>query len=312
MHTSFNHLPAINQQDQLDYLVRIITDSLDVSAIIYIGSITSSTVIKSCFAPEGIEGNYQYEYDLLVIPPAGEMREDYELQDIIESRCRSYAHVNATVRSMDIIRDLLRKGSSFFHTVFSEGYLLYSNGQANLPFLTPAGIPANKSVKAEQDWDLLYQDAVRFLNGAEFYAGNRDLRHAVFMLHQAAERVCSAMIRVFTGLHTSTHNLNKLLRYTRLFSMEPSAIFPRNTPEEIHLFDLLFRGYSDARYRQSYEINENELEILLRRLHRLHQVAEGLCRRQLRAYALKEGKRDPLLKKITGGKVRPQNDNPPL
>src|SRR3546814_15470403 len=90
------------------------------------------------------------------------------------------------------------------------------------------------------------------------------------------------MIRVFAGLHTSTHNLNKLLRYTRLFSMEPSAVFPRNTPEEMHLFDLLFKGYSDARYRQNYQIDADELEILLRRVHRLHDIAERLCHRRLR------------------------------
>src|SRR3546814_10264381 len=72
------------------------------------------------------------------------------------------------------------------------------------------------------------------------------------------------MIRVFAGLHTSTHNLNKLLRYTRLFSMEPSAVFPRNTPEEMHLFDLLFKGYSDARYRQRSEEHTSELQSLMR------------------------------------------------
>lgn len=310
MHTSFNHLPAVNQQEQLDYLVRIITDSLNVSAIIYFGSVTSSTVIKSCFAGDGIEGNYQYEYDLLVIPLPGELREDYELQDIIESRCRSYARVNATVRSMDIIRDLLRKGSAFYQTIFEEGYLLYKDEQADIPFRKEPVVHGNRAIKAEQDWDILYRDAVKFLAGAEFYAGNGDLRHSVFMLHQAAERICAAMIRVFTGLHTSTHNLNKLLRYTRLFSMEPSAVFPRNTPEEMHLFDLLFKGYSDARYRQSYHIEENELEILIRRLHNLHVVAERLCIRRLRTYALEAGKHDPFLKKITGGQVRPQSDSP--
>src|SRR3546814_19429085 len=70
--------------------------------------------------------------------------------------------------------------------------------------------------------------------------------------------------------------------------MEPSAVFPRNTPEEMHLFDLLFKGYSDARYRQNYQIDADELEILLRRVHRLHDIAERLCHRRLRAYSRQE------------------------
>lgn len=303
MHTSFNHLPGVNQQKQLEYLVRIITDSLDIDAIIYFGSTVSSTVIRSCFAHEGMESNYQYEYDLLIIPRRGEQREDYEIQDIAESRCRSYARVNATVRSLDIINDLLRKGSVFYNTVFCEGILLYDSGRLKMPFVqAPPDMNAREAV-AERDWDILYPDAVKFLIGAEFYAGRQDLRHAVFMLHQAAERVCAAMIRVFTGLHTSTHNLNKLLRYTRLFSMEPAAVFPRNTPEEMHLFDLLFKGYSDARYRQSYEISANELEILIRRLHRLHDVAERICRERFKHYRLAAAEQlRPFLEKITGGK----------
>lgn len=285
MHTTLNHLPAFNQQEQLDYLVRVITDSLNVNAIIYIGSTVSSTVIRSCFAPEGVEASYQYEYDLLVIAPPEETREDYELQDIIESRCRPYARVNATVRDRVVVGDLLRKGSAFYHTAFNQGYLIYCSGPGSLPVLKRPGFFDNRTVKAENDWELLYSDATKFLEGGEFYAGAGNLRHSVFMLHQAAEKVCSAMIRVFTGLHTSTHNLNKLFRYTRLFSMEPSAVFPRNTPEEMHLFNLLFKGYSDARYRQSYTINENELEILLGRLHMLLEIAERLCTRRLRDYA---------------------------
>src|SRR3546814_13518043 len=80
----------------------------------YFGSVLSSTVIRSCFTNDGLEGNYQYEYDLLVIPLPGEQREDYERQDIVERRCRTYAKVNATVRSPEIIQDLLKKGSSFY------------------------------------------------------------------------------------------------------------------------------------------------------------------------------------------------------
>lgn len=284
MYQTFNHLPDLNQQEQLNHLARIITDFLDVNAIIYIGSLTTKTVIKSCFVHGGMEGRYRYEYNLLVIPRSGETREDYELQDLIESRCRSFARVNATVRGSEAILDLFRKGCDFFGTVFHSGCLLYRSDQWVIPSAPEQ--PEDRAMKAGQDWDLFYGDASGFLAGAEFYAGTGALRHAVFLLHQAAERICSAMIRVFTGLHTSTHNLSKLLQYTRLFSMEPSAIFPRNTPEEIRLYNLLFKGYSDARYRQSYRINENELHILIDRIRQLLQIAQRLCTGQLKRYKL--------------------------
>src|SRR3546814_5901556 len=72
----------------------------------------------------------------------------------------------------------------------------------------------------------------------------------------------------------------------------------------MHLFDLLFKGYSDARYRQNYQIDADELEILLRRVHRLHDIAERLCHRRLRAYSRQEAEGHLLPGKITGGSGR--------
>lgn len=281
MYTSLNHLPDFNQEEQLNHLVRMITDTLDVGAIIYLGSVLSKTVVKSCFIPGGSEGNYQFEYDLLIIPCPVDTRADYELQDLIESRCRSFARVNATVRKMDAIKMLIKKGCNFFSTAFREGYLLYKGDGVEFPMLR--ALKDSPALKARQDWETFYKDASGYLSGAEFYADTGEFRHAVFLLHQAAERICAAMIRVFTGLHTSTHNLNKLFQYTRLFSLEPSAVFPRNSPEEIELYSLLFKGYSDARYRQSYQIGGNEIRVLLARMQRLHEVAERLCNGKLAA-----------------------------
>src|SRR3546814_17330849 len=81
-------------------------------------------------------------------------REDYELQDIVERRCRSYAKVNATVRSPEIIQDLLKKGSSFYETVFDKGFLLYKNEGAELPFSVRPATPAARMLKAEKEWDI--------------------------------------------------------------------------------------------------------------------------------------------------------------
>jgi uncharacterized protein len=54
---------------------------------------------------------------------------------------------------------------------------------------------------------------------------------------------------VETGYKPKTHNLDKLKRYAKRFSEELEKVFPDNTPEEKHLFDLLKRGYIDARYK---------------------------------------------------------------
>jgi uncharacterized protein len=96
-----------------------------------------------------------------------------------------------------------------------------------------------------------------------------DLKEGAFNLHQAAERTYNAIILVHAGYKSKTHNLGKLKRYSKRFSEELDAIFPDNTPQEKHLFDLLKRGYIDTRYKEHYEITAEELTILIERVGKL-------------------------------------------
>ena len=89
---------------------------------------------------------------------------------------------------------------------------------------------------------------------------------------------------VHTGYKPKTHNLDKLKRYSKRFSQELDAIFPDNTPEEKHLFDLLKRGYIDTRYKDSYEIMAEELTILIERVGKLQTIAEGLCQEKIASF----------------------------
>jgi hypothetical protein len=81
------------------------------------------------------------------------------------------------------------------------------------------------------------------------------------------------VILVETGYKPKTHNLDKLKRYAKRFSEELDTVFPDNTPEEKHLFDLLKRGYVDARYKEHYEITAEELNLalLIERVGKLQQ-----------------------------------------
>jgi HEPN domain-containing protein len=106
----------------------------------------------------------------------------------------------------------------------------------------------------------------------------------VFNLHQAAERTYNAIVLVFTGYKPNTHNLDKLKRYTKAFSMELITVFPENTPEEVHLFDLLKRGYVDARYKKDYKITDEELQVLIDRVGKLQGIAERICKEKIEEF----------------------------
>lgn len=61
-------------------------------------------------------------------------------------------------------------------------------------------------------------------------------------------------------------------------SEELFLLFPVETNKlEKHLFDLLKRGYIDARYRMDYSITEAEVIAILKRLKKMEVVVSKIC-----------------------------------
>lgn len=215
-------------------------------------------------------------FDLLIITREDERRSDYELQDIIESRCRETAAVTALVHDIAYVNKKLQERQYFFSTVLHEGILLYD---ARRTPLAEAGIPDWEEVRmmAEKDFDRWTRVARDFFHSAEFILGKRSWNTATFFLHQAAEQCYQAILLTFMGYKPTTHNLDKLRRYTNRFSVELALLFPLDNEEEEDLFRLLSSGYVSARYKEEFIITEREVSILIERIRRLLDIAERVC-----------------------------------
>jgi HEPN domain-containing protein len=97
------------------------------------------------------------------------------------------------------------------------------------------------------------------------------------LLHQAAEQCYQAILLAFMGYKPTTHNIDKLRRYTNRFSLELALLFPRDSPAEEELFRLLSAGYVDARYKEEFAISEEQVELLTERVRRLLDIAKRVC-----------------------------------
>ena len=275
VNTSLEHLPE-HKQNQLREIAGIIMKAVDPEKVILFGSHATGRWVEHRYTEGGITYEYISDYDILVITKMGESRKDYEVQDIIENRCVYKTPVTVIVHDIDFINKMLSEGQYFFTDIEKEGILLYDAGNIPLAERKPLS-PSEAKAIAEKYFEQWYYSAQRFLKGAGFYLQENDLKEGVFNLHQATERTYNAVILVETGYKPKTHNLDKLKRYSKRFSEELDGIFPDNTPEEKHLFDLLKRGYVDARYKEYYEITEGELALLIERVGKLQQVAETIC-----------------------------------
>ena len=106
----------------------------------------------------------------------------------------------------------------------------------------------------------------------------------MFYLHQATECFFSAALLVFTGYKPKTHNLAKLRNYAKHVSVDLYTLFrmPILNDYEFHLFDLLKRGYVDARYKLDYDITDEELKGLIDKVANMQEIVKTICEQKIK------------------------------
>ena len=104
---------------------------------------------------------------------------------------------------------------------------------------------------------------------------------AALELHQATERYYHTVLLVFTAYKPKTHNLETLGK--RCADLHPAlrGVFPQDTPEETRLFKLLKAAYVDARYKTSYSVSKQELEIIAGWVRELSERVHRVCREHI-------------------------------
>jgi len=282
VNTSLEHLPE-HKQKQLREITGIIVKAVDPEKVILFGSHATGRWVEHRYTEGGITYEYISDYDILVITKSGESRKDYEVQDVIENRCVYKTPVTVITHDIDFVNKMLSEGQYFFTDIEQEGILLYDAG--NTPLAERKSLsPAEAKAIAQNYYEQWFYSAQAFLKIAGYCLQEGDLKEGAFNLHQAAERTYNAIILVHAGYKSKTHNLGKLKRYSKRFSEELDAIFPDNTPQEKHLFDLLKRGYIDTRYKEHYEITADELRLLIERVRKLQTIAEKLCQQKIASF----------------------------
>ncbi len=276
MNTSLDHLSTF-QRRQLEAAKSIIIRAIHPEKIILFG--VFSAAAEAAFFAERLPAGMR-AYDLLVITREGDRRSDYELQDIIENRCRSEVPVTVLVHDIGYINQRIAEGHYFFSMIREESIMLYDAGKT---VLAVAGLPdlARIIATAQRDFDRWRRQAWAFFRSAEFNLRLEEWKIAAFLLHQAAEHMYQAILLAFMGYKPTTHNLDKLRRYTNRFSIELALVFPRDNEEEDRLFRLLVSGYVDARYKEDFVISAAEISTLTEKIRRLLEIAERICKNRL-------------------------------
>jgi uncharacterized protein len=260
------------QEEQLNQTIQRIVEIINPLFIFCFGSRTTQMQDWGSFVDKG---GYRYRvhptYDLLIITPDEDTRHDYEIVQLAEQQGAYPLSLNCIAHRINYVNEAIKSNSDFYCSVIMKGRTFYNAGRETLLPCAEVTV-TGKSL----EWSKYFNQAQHFLSLASQACSCSWNNIAVFLLHQVVENACNAMIRFFTGYHSSTHNLNKLLALTETFSGAPISIFPGFTKEEDELLNLLNRSYSEARYKENFTIPSEKVVILLDRVKLFLEVAEKL------------------------------------
>lgn len=282
MKTSLPHLPE-NKQYEIQRIADIIRDVVNPEKIILFGSHAKGTQVEHRYqTKDGTIHEYISDYDFLVVTKDSQEKTYVQESQIMDRVDHFSPPVNLEIHGIDYINEGLGWGQYFFADIVKEGILLYDSEKVN--FIEPKTLtPAEEKEKAQRYFDLWFPMSTGFLEGVKFYLSKNELKIGAFNLHQATESLYYSLLLVFTGYKPKTHNLWKLRKKTKAYSDELFLVFKAEIDKaEEHLFDLLKRGYVEARYKQEqYIITAEELAELINRVNLMASIVAKICKRRI-------------------------------
>lgn len=270
-----------DDNQQIREITAQILDKYRFDKIICFGSKMNKSEKVSCFLDSTGATQLPTElnsYCLLLMPSNDEKCPDNQIQQRLEEEFKSSVSLTIIVHRMLEFNAALNNGSSFFISIYKKGIVLHDNYEEL--FITPAkGKPINiRITKKETFWTHWHSLSKNFIKGGQLFIDEKDNGIAVFMLHQALQHCYSAMLRVLIGYRTNSNSLRRLLKLIEIALPHSSFIKPHKiTPEDSRLSGLLLKGFSDARYDNTFEATTEDLVAMIGRINEILDHANTIC-----------------------------------
>ncbi len=252
------------QKNALSRVANKIVKVVEPDAIICFGMQSITRTNWSCFTCSTGQGTEEHlRFDLLILTSDSNRRNKRDIFTLVRQQRETNIEINCVVHKKTVANKIWLTGDAFFSTILRSGFCVYVADPAERLIIPPEHDLTPERIL--QDWNRFFPLAVNFLITAEESQFKRFPALTVFLLHQAVEHTCRALIRVCTGHRIVSHNLDYLLGFVSSFFIEMAKIFPCNTMEERELFEVLLHGYSDSRYSEEYVVDLAKVPILIRR-----------------------------------------------
>lgn len=290
MRRSTRFLPENKRQD-LRQLVGLIREHIkDVGMIVLFGSYAKDKYVDYDQRIEfGVPTYYMSDYDILILTDKEIGTVRYSLFSKIKDRFFEdknrpfHTHPQFINYGIDDFNYALSKAHYFETEIKRDGIILYDSGEYKLARRRKLDFTEIKE-RALNYYEDKFGRALSFLVDVPHPLQRDDYKQASFYLHQATENFLRTISLVYILYSPKNHNLDELIRGCKAYTTELCKAFPRNTPEEERLFDLLQRSYIESRYNPNFEITKDDICALVPKIELLKQIVEKVCRERFDYY----------------------------
>lgn len=256
---------------QQEKLVSLIQEIVQPEKIYLLGASLYRRRSESVFCQTAPSLQHVADFYLLVLINHPNNKTLPQLQDQIEQHCSSVMPVTIILLQTAMFNDWLATGHLFALSVFQSAIPVF---EADNLFLSPPGEynPATEQNVQQKRFRDGLNKCQEFLVGAELFTLRKQYRLAAFMLHQGAEQALGTLIKIGTGYHCCTHNIERLTRYAGMVSYRIQDVFPRKTDKEKRLFTILQKAYIESRYSEDYTLSVTDLTELGERVRIMQDI----------------------------------------
>lgn len=290
MKKSVRYLPE-KKRDDLEQLVGLIRRHVkDLEMVILYGSYARNDYVDYDQRIEfGVPTYYMSDYDILILT----RKEIGAVQHSLYSKITDafFEHKNRPFHThpqfinygINDFNYALSKGHYFETEIKREGIILYDSGEYKLERRRKLNFDEIQE-RAQKYYNEKIEGVGDFLLAYNILYKHERYKIASFQLHQATENLLRVIPLVFILYGHKSHDLESLMKACKAFAPEIYKVFPRDTPEEERLFNLLERAYVESRYNPDFEITKEDIDALLPKVERLRDIVEKVCMEQIDYY----------------------------
>lgn len=268
-----------NEDKGLQFIKKFLLDNMDLSGLYCFGIHHKNKMYSNALSNEVIAKQHTHYY-MLVYSMDNKANAVADLSDIIRKKSKGQYTVTLFIHLATTVRQLTPEKSYFFYHAMNKGINLYEHERVP-PCISFKEEPQRNVAYIKAYWRNRNRVSEVFLESQGMVDGMDTEPIQEAMMQVAMENIALALIDTFLGYRPIHFHLGYLFDICNLFCSLARDIFPRNTEEEIKLFELLSKHISKLRSANLGAIDFLHTELLQRRCRLFQEKATVLIEEEI-------------------------------